>query len=125
MAKVVRKDERPSIRSTRDGRRRVDFATKAMFGLDGIQGDIVIYEPGDEASAHKHMDADHIFLVLKGTGRFYDHDDEAIPIAVGDVVHIPAGEFHNFDNTGDGTFEMVEIWVPKPTETIWKDAADP
>ncbi len=125
MAKVVKSADRFSRRSTRDGRRRIDFATEEMFGLTSIQCDIVIYDVGDEASAHKHTDADHIFLVIRGTGRFFDDDDVPHEMSAGDVVHIPAGEFHNFDNTGDEPFELVEIWVPKPSETIWKDPDDP
>lgn len=124
MASVVRADQLRSVRSTRDGRRRVDIATPEMFGVDGIKADRVIYQPGDTASSHQHPDADHIFYVLRGSGVLHaggSSDD----LAVGDVTFIPRGEFHWFENTGDEVFEMVEIWVPAPTQTIWADPDDP
>ncbi len=124
MAKVVRSADLPSVRSMRDGRRRIDIATEQLFGTREIKADRVIYEPGDTASAHEHPDADHVFLVLRGTGTLYA-DDEPSSLTPGDVAFIPRGEYHWFENVGDEIFEMVEIWVPAPTQTIWADPADP
>ncbi|HSK24871.1 MAG TPA: cupin domain-containing protein [Egicoccus sp.] len=96
-----------------------------MFGLGGIKVDRVIYQPGDtRVGASAPGRRSPLFYVLRGAG-VVQAGEASDALAAGDVTFIPRGEFHWFENTGIEVFEMVEIWVPAPTQTIWADPDDP
>jgi mannose-6-phosphate isomerase-like protein (cupin superfamily) len=123
VARVIRNEDRTSVRSLRDNRRRVDLVTEELLGITSIQADVVINQPGDRGSEHKHVDADHIFIGLTGGGIMRAGGEEH-HVGPGDVVHIPMGEYHEFENTWDEVCERIEIWIPAPTETIWRNDGD-
>lgn len=123
MIKVIRAEERLRRLSERDGRRRVDIITDELLGITAVQADIVYNDAGVIGSPHQHTDADHVFMVIRGSGIQYT-DDAAEQVGPGDVYFIPRGHYHWFHNTGAETSERLEIWIPAPSETIWRDPAD-
>ncbi len=123
MLKVIRNEDRPVKVSKRDGRRRVDVVTEDLLGTRDVQVDIVYNDAGVIGSPHKHDNADHVFMVIRGHGIMYT-DDGSAEIGVGDVVFIPRGDFHWFHNTGDEVSERLEMWIPAPDGTIWRDPDD-
>ena len=123
MRPVIKSEELPKLRSTRDGRSRIDLVTEDLFGLTDIKADHIRFQPGDTAAAHYHVGARHIWFVTEGAAVFH-LNDEIYDVAAGDVVTAGDGEVHWFHNTGDEPFAFYEIWVPAPTETVWVDADD-
>ena len=123
MPSIIRSEDLPKLRSTRDGRSRIDLVTEELFGWTDIKADFIRYQPGDTAAAHYHVGARHIWFVVEGSAVFH-LDDETHHVATGDVVTAGDSEVHWFHNTHDEPFAIYEIWVPAPTETIWVDADD-
>jgi len=118
MPAVIKSEDLPRLRSTRDGRDRIDLVTEELFGCNDIKADFIRYKPGDTAAAHYHVGARHIWFVVEGSAVFH-LGDETHRVAVGDVVTAGDGDVHWFENTGDVPFAFYEIWVPAPTETVW------
>lgn len=115
---VIRYQDLPKIRSTRDGRDRVDLVTEELFGNTDLKADHITYHPGDTAGAHHHVGARHFFFVDAGTGIFH-LDDRAYELHSGDVALADDGEVHWFENRSDDVFSFYELWVPQPRETVW------
>jgi len=115
---VIRYQDLPKIRSTRDGRDRVDLVTEELFGNTDLKADHITYHPGDTAAAHHHVGARHFFFVDAGTGIFH-LDDRAYELHSGDVALADEGEVHWFENRSDDVFSFYELWVPQPRETVW------
>lgn len=123
MARIVREPDLPRLRSTRDTRARVDLFTEELFDTDVLKADKITYHPGDTAAPHYHADAKHIFFITEGQGHLHgDGEDQAL--ATGDVALVEEGEVHSFSNPYEENFAFIELWVPKPTETVWVDAGD-
>jgi quercetin dioxygenase-like cupin family protein len=118
MPSVIRRDQLPKIRSTRDHRDRVDLVTKELFGTTALKADHITYHPGDTAAAHYHIGAQHFFLVDRGTGILH-LDDRAYELSAGDVAMASDGEVHWFENRSEELFSFYELWVPEPKETVW------
>ncbi|HSK24875.1 MAG TPA: cupin domain-containing protein [Egicoccus sp.] len=123
MLQVIRSEERPVRVSQRDGRRRVDVVTEEMLGTRAVQVDIVYNDPGVIGSPHMHANADHVFMVIGGHGIMHT-DDASVEIFPGDVVFIPRGDYHWFHNTSDVVSERIEMWIPAPDGTVWRDPDD-
>lgn len=49
---------------------------------------------------HRHPNADEFFYVWEGSGAHLGPDGAPHPVRPGDLVHVPAGEWHGFRNTG-------------------------
>lgn len=50
---------------------------------------------------HRHPSAAEFFYVWTGSGVHLGPDGAPNPVSAGDLVHVPAGEWHGFRNTGD------------------------
>jgi mannose-6-phosphate isomerase-like protein (cupin superfamily) len=80
--------------------------------------------PGEDIGNEVH-DLDQILFFVTGTGRFAvgDHKGDVAP---GHAVHVPAGTYHNFTNTGDEAMKLYTVYAPpehKPG-TIHKTKAE-
>lgn len=119
MARLLQWGAMPHYQSTRDTRDRVDFLKPATIASDRVRGDHVTYHPGDSCAKHAHADAAQIFYVLEGEGQLFDGQDR-YRLRAGDIVWLPAGELHWFENPTAGNFVFIELWVPAPKEpTYW------
>jgi quercetin dioxygenase-like cupin family protein len=59
---------------------------------------------------HTHENVDEIFIVLKGSGKFYSEED-VIDYSVDDVVTIPANLRHKIKSAEDSEFYFVRVKV--------------
>jgi len=64
-----------------------------------------VFTPGTVLAPVKH-ETEEVAYVVSGSGELR-LDEEAIPFAEGDAVHIPAGLWHAVANTGDTDVVMV------------------
>ena len=67
------------------------------------------HPPGGGPDLHKHPYPE-VFVVQEGEATF-TVNDEQLPIPAGNVVVVPAGTPHRFENTGDGRLRQVAIHV--------------
>lgn len=119
MARLLQWDELPRYRSTRDTRDRVDLIKPETIETDRFRADHVLYHPGDTSAKHSHPDAAQIFYVLRGQGKLFTSVDE-YDLEPGDLVWLPEGELHWFENPTPEFFSFIEFWVPAPrAPTDW------
>ena len=71
--------------------------------------DVVDIEPGAVHTLHRHPNAEQATYLLSGSG-FHLTEDGRFPMSAGDVVFIPAGEWHGFANEGEETVTILGLW---------------
>ncbi len=59
------------------------------------------FPPGSEHRPHRHPNRDQAIYLLGGTMIHTDADGNTRRLSAGEVVHVPAGEWHALDNDGD------------------------
>jgi quercetin dioxygenase-like cupin family protein len=64
-----------------------------------------VFTPGTELQPVKH-ETEEFAYVISGSGELR-LDEENVPFATGDALHIPAGVWHALANTGDEDVVMV------------------
>jgi mannose-6-phosphate isomerase-like protein (cupin superfamily) len=79
---------------------------KKTAAADHVVGWTVL-KPGARHERHLHRNCDEFFIVLQGKGHIYTEDGEE-PAGAGDVVYLPRGCWHGFNNTSD--HEVVLVW---------------
>jgi mannose-6-phosphate isomerase-like protein (cupin superfamily) len=72
---------------------------------------IMTIPPGGEIGEEVHPDTDQVLTFVSGTGEA-SVGGETRPIAQGDLVVVPAGERHNFRNTGVIPLVLYTIYGP-------------
>ena len=80
-------------------------------GAQSVAAEYITYQKGDEVRMHKHDDAEHAFIILKGSG-FFESDAGRFPIREGSVMFMPKGANHRIGNNGDGEMVLLEIFAP-------------
>jgi quercetin dioxygenase-like cupin family protein len=64
-----------------------------------------VFTPGTALAPVRH-EVEEVAYVVSGSGELR-LDDETVPFAAGDALHIPAGVWHAVANTGDEDVVMV------------------
>jgi len=85
------------------------FETERMFT------DIYCLEPGQEQKRHAHRDADKIYVVLEGTGRFHIGDDER-DLGPDEIVIAPADVEHGVRNESQNPLVLLVFMAPNPNK---------
>ena len=75
--------------------------------------------PGQGPSLHRH-DYVEIHVVQDGEALFVAGDEERV-VRAGQIVIVPAGLPHRFENSGDGPFREIGIHVNSRFVTEWLD----
>lgn len=123
MTTVLTRGNLPHFSSTRDTRARLDLVTDDVpVGARHLRADRIVYQPGDTAAAHYHLDCHHIFWVLAGNGTLHTGsgtEATATKLTAGMSALVGPNEVHWFENDHDEEFSFVELWAPPPTKTVW------
>ena len=90
---------------------------------------INVLNPGVEKGAiHYHKTIENVYIILEGTGKIVDKDNNEYPIKAGQAVFLKPGEgvdTHEIFNTGKGPLKLVEIYAPpQPTEVYMTNKFD-
>jgi len=78
----------------------------AMVGLNCL-------DPGQVQPVHDHAEADKVYVVLEGSGRF-TVGEETREAGAGEVVWAPAGLPHGVENAGDTRLVLLVSISPPP-----------
>ena len=70
-------------------------------------------EPGQAQPVHDHADADKVYVVMEGRGRF-TVGEEVRAAGAGDVVFAPAGLAHGVVNDGAARLTLLVCIAPPP-----------
>ena len=91
----------------------VKFQKVNIFDSPRMFCDIYCFEPGQEQALHAHDEADKIYYVLAGKGRF-TVGAEAEELGEGVAVLCPPGEEHGAVNVGEERLVVLVFMAPHP-----------
>jgi quercetin dioxygenase-like cupin family protein len=93
----------------------------ADHGGVGVCAILVEAPPGAGPSLHRHPYPE-VFITQEGTATFFVGEDGVErETGAGEIVVVPAGEWHGFVNSGDGPLRQIDIHVSASFETEWLD----
>ena len=118
--KIINWKKEPVLQSVHDNRMRIYIATKNLWGLDAVKGEIIIYPKNTRAPAHHHVGAEHFQFVLAGVGIALVNGKE-IKVQAGDLIYNYENEIHWFKNPNSEAFSFAEFFVPGVYKTIWAE----
>jgi quercetin dioxygenase-like cupin family protein len=84
-----------------------------LFETGNFFCDLYCLEPGQEQNLHTHADADKIYYVLSGRGRFLIGDEQQ-ELAQHQIVLAPAGAPHGVKNVSDARLILLVFMTPNP-----------
>jgi oxalate decarboxylase/phosphoglucose isomerase-like protein (cupin superfamily) len=87
---------------------------------------VVTIEPGKGHLRHNHPNMEEILYVIEGEGtQMVDIDGEQRRhVGPGDLIHLPAGVFHETVNTGNKTLRFLVVFGPTGQEEILRSMPD-
>jgi mannose-6-phosphate isomerase-like protein (cupin superfamily) len=59
-----------------------------------------------------------VFITQEGTATVFLGDEQR-EVGAGEIVIVPAGQWHGFVNSGDGPLRQVDIHVSASFDTEW------
>lgn len=97
-----------------------ETSTQAFEGHEhGVDASFMLVhmEPGRGPSLHRHAYPE-VFIVREGEATF-TVDGEDLVARGGQVIVVPAGAAHRFENTGSETLELTSIQPVAEMKTEW------
>jgi mannose-6-phosphate isomerase-like protein (cupin superfamily) len=107
---IIRIDELPLSNIARE------FVGDDHGGV-GICAIFVDAPPGRGPSLHRHPYVE-VLITQKGRATFLLGDEER-EVGAGEMVVVPAGQWHGFVNSGDGPLRQIDIHLSSGFETEW------
>ena len=97
-----------------------------ITGADKFVLGVVTVEPGKGHLRHNHPDMEEILYVIEGEGtQMVDiGGEQRRRVVAGDLIHLPAGVFHETVNTGDKTLRFLVVFGPTGQEEILRAMPD-
>jgi mannose-6-phosphate isomerase-like protein (cupin superfamily) len=93
---------------------------KRTYG-DKVQIQYLIFDPGGEvAKLHSHPTSEQFFIVETGEWMI-TIGSEKRKITQKDIVHVPAGAYHNIELLSDETSRCLEVFCPPLQEDMKAD----
>jgi quercetin dioxygenase-like cupin family protein len=91
----------------------VNMNVKFLISRDSVQAEqtvfgITIFPPGAKHDIHRHPHAEETEYIVEGNGIARVGDDD-VAMSPGDIVFVPANDFHGFYNTSE-TERAVMVW---------------
>jgi mannose-6-phosphate isomerase-like protein (cupin superfamily) len=83
----------------------------------GICAIFVDAPPGRGPSQHRHP-YDEVLITQEGRATFFLGDEQR-EVGAGQIVVVPAGQWHGFVNSGDGPLRQIDIHVSSGFATEW------
>jgi quercetin dioxygenase-like cupin family protein len=95
--------------------------SREFVGADfGVRVSAILVEapPGRGPGLHRHP-YDEIFFTIEGQATFRIGEDEERDARPGEIVVAPAGHWHGFVNSGEGTLRLIAIQGSPAYDTEW------
>jgi quercetin dioxygenase-like cupin family protein len=106
----------PKVYTPADNKTRFYFVDERAAHSDRGHVTMTVYEKDTVTAVHSHPNADNLFILLTGRGRFHINGEER-EAERGDVVYYPAGDLHGVRVSG-GTLSFVEFHAPARFNTL-------
>lgn len=86
------------------------LVTAETVGAKKLALNYCIIPPGTGHQLHRHAHAEQVIMVLSGSGMVLGDVGPPQPVGEGDVVHIPAGDWHGFANPHGDTTMIATVY---------------
>ncbi|WP_024621362.1 cupin domain-containing protein [Metaclostridioides mangenotii] len=83
---------------------------KAIFKEGQLDVGLLLYEPGQTTTDHKHSNIDEVFYVISGEGTITINNEEFV-LSEKDIILSPKGETHGFCNTSSSNWVVLQIKI--------------
>ena len=80
------------------------------------------YEPGQVTPMHMHPGEDEILYIVEGAGKVTFRDSHDLPFKAGDLVCLPADQYHQIVAGPDGRTVLIYFMKPEYTSVRPDDA---
>jgi len=90
--------------------RRNDDFRRVLYTAKNLQLGVMSLPPGEHIGLERH-DVDQFFRVEEGTGEVLISGQRS-PIGAGSAIVVPAGNQHDFFNTGNTALKLYTIYAP-------------
>lgn len=81
-----------------------------LVSTDILEADVQLVREGGSNTLHYHTGQDGVFVVLEGTARFYESEDEAIAdLDAGEGIVIPRGTEYWFESAGSEPLHLLHV----------------
>lgn len=67
------------------------------------------YAKSGENGLHRHVNEDHVFVVLQGRARFFGPEGETKEVGMHDGVLLPSSAYYWFQSVGDEALVMLRV----------------
>ena len=84
-------------------------ADMPVAGTDNMSVVLKVYASGGENEVHAHPNEDHIFVVLQGSARFYNHERDIGTVHKHQGVMIPRGAYYMFEAGEEEPLVMLRV----------------
>ena len=101
----------PIARLARDN----DEFRKVIWTGDETQLVLMAIPEGEEIGGEVHEGHDQLLYFVAGEGRARIGENE-MDVSDGDLSIVPAGQYHNFRNTGEGMLKLYTTYSPPEHE---------
>lgn len=88
-----------------------------VFSTDHMIAELYCFEPGQAQRSHKHIDADKIYFILEGIGRF-TIGRTTREFKAGTAVLVPLNEEHGVINMAEERLVMLVFTAPPPSAKV-------
>lgn len=103
---------------------------KALMATASLVTRMNCYEPGQVTPMHLHPGEDEILYIVEGQGKVTFRDREDLPFEAGDLVCLPADQFHQIEAGPEGRTVLIYFMKPdyasvRPDDCSAAQAATP
>ena len=84
--------------------------SSSLSGTPELVADHYTFVPGFIHHMHRHPHADMILIPLSGSFQFIGESERATEIAVGQLLLVPRGNWHEFRNVGDAPSQLLNFF---------------
>lgn len=91
------------------------LVTSGNVGAENSVFGLTVFPPGAKHDVHRHPNAEEVEYIVSGSGVAQVGEDD-VEISAGELVFVPANEYHGFHNTSDG--ETVMVWTYAPAASL-------
>lgn len=83
-----------------------------LMATPGLVVRMNCYEPGQVTPMHMHPDEDEVLYVVEGAGKVAFAEMPDLRVAAGDLVCLPADQFHTIVNDSEGRMTLIYFMKP-------------
>ncbi len=96
-----------------------------LCATDDMTARLKVYASGGENALHAHPHEDHMFIVLRGSARFFGPDGELAELGAHEGIMVPKGSYYRFHATSGEPLVLLRVGTPNQGPEVNPKRIDP